>query len=261
MAVSAPSTHPVEPREAEDKRAVPPLENGDRLTRAEFERRYEAMPEVKKAELIEGEVYMPSPVRYRRHGHPHTRLVTWLGNYETDTPGVEAGDNSTIRLDLDNEPQPDAFLIIRPEHRGQVRISADDYIEEAPELVAEVASSSVSYDLGNKLNAYRRNGVREYVVWRVLDRQVDWFVSRDGRFELMPPAADGILRSTVFPGLWLDPAALLRGDKATVQRILQQGLQSPEHGDFVARLEPRPQRLRSRLSRQVPTAPALRRGD
>ena len=130
---------------------------------------------------------MPSPVRYGRHSHPHTRLVTWLGNYETDTPGVEAGDNGTVRLDLDNEPQPDAFLIIRPEHGGQARISEDDYIEGVPELVAEVASSSASYDLGKKLNAYRRNGVREYVVWRVLDRQVDWFVNREGRFRADAP--------------------------------------------------------------------------
>jgi Uma2 family endonuclease len=237
MAVVTPSTQPAESSAAQDDRAIPPLENGDRLTRAEFVRRYDAMPELKKAELVEGEVYIPSPVRHGRHSHPHTRLVTWLGNYETDTPGVEAGDNGSIRLDLDNEPQPDAYLIIRPEWGGQARISADDYIEGAPELVAEVASSSASYDLGKKLNAYRRNGVREYVVWRVLDRQVDWFVNREGRFELIPSAADGILRSTVFPGLWLDPAALVRGEKATVKAILQQGLNSPEHADFVARLE------------------------
>jgi Uma2 family endonuclease len=237
MAVSTQPAKPVEPAETPGNGAVPPLENGDRLTRAEFERRYEAMPGLKKAELIEGEVYMPSPVRHGRHSHPHTRLVTWLGTYETDTPGVEAGDNGSIRLDLDNEPQPDAYLIIRPERGGQARISEDDYIEGAPELVAEVASSSASYDLGKKLNAYRRNGVREYVVWRVLDRQVDWFVNREGRFELMLPAADGILRSTVFPGLWLDPAALVRGEKAMVKAILQQGLDSAEHTDFVARLE------------------------
>ena len=205
MAVpTIPSTQPVEPSEPFGNGAIPPLENGDRLTRDEFERRYDAMPGLKKAELIEGEVYMPSPVRHGRHGHPHTRLVTWLGNYETDTPGVEAGDNGSVRLDLDNEPQPDGFLFIRPEHGGQARISEDDYIEGAPELVAEVASSSASYDLGKKLNVYRRNGVREYVVWRVLDRQVDWFVNRGGRFEPMPPPADGILRSAVFPGLWLD---------------------------------------------------------
>ena len=237
MAVETPSTKPAESKMARDHVTIPPLENGDRLTRAEFERRYDAMPELKKAELIEGEVYMPSPVRYERHSHPHTRAVAWLANYETDTPGVEAGDNGSIRLDLDNEPQPDVFLIIRPERGGQARISEDDYIEGAPELVAEVASSSASYDLGKKLNAYRRNGVREYIVWRVLDRQVDWLVNREGRFEPMRPAADGILRSTVFPGLWLDPDALVRGEKMTVKAILQQGLNSPEHADFVARLE------------------------
>ena len=180
---------------------------------------------------------MPSPVRHGRHSHPHTLLVTWLGNYETDTPGVEAGDNGSIRLDLANEPQPDAYLIIRPECGGQVRISEDDYIEGAPELVAEVAASSASYDLGKKLEAYRRNGVREYVVWRVLDRKVDWFVNRGERFELVPPPADGILRSESFPGLWLDAAALVRRDGAAVQAALQQGLNSPEHAEFLARLE------------------------
>jgi len=236
MAVSTQPAKPVDPAETAGNGTLPPLENGDRLTRAEFERRYDAMPELKKAELIEGEVYMPSPVSHGRHSHPHTRVVAWLANYETDTPGVEAGDNGSVRLDLDNEPQPDGYLIIRPEYGGQARISDNDYIEGAPELVAEVASSSASYDLGKKLNAYRRNGVREYVVWRVLDRQVDWFVNREGRFELMPPAADGILRSTVFPGLWLDPAALVRSDKPTVKAILQQGLNCPEHADFVARL-------------------------
>src|SRR4051794_2440771 len=106
MAASTSRAIPVAPTEAPGERAILLLENGDRLTRAEFERRYEAMPELKKAELIEGEVYIPSPVRHGRHSHPHTRLVTWLGDYETDTPGVEAGDNGSIRLDLDNEPQP-----------------------------------------------------------------------------------------------------------------------------------------------------------
>jgi Uma2 family endonuclease len=104
-------------------------------------------------------------------------------------------------------------------------------------LVIEVSSSSVSYDLGNKLKVYRRNGVREYVVWRVRDRQIDWFVLRGGCFEPLTPAADGTLRSTVFPGLWLDPAALLRGDLATVLAVLQQGLNSPEHAEFAASLQ------------------------
>jgi Uma2 family endonuclease len=217
---------------------LPPLEPGDHLSRPEFERRYEAMPHIKKAELIEGVVYMPSPVRQRRHGRPHGHLVTWLGVYEATTPGVEMGDNTTARLDLTNEPQPDALLLIDPARGGQAHISADDYIEGAPEWIAEVAASSVSIDLNAKLAVYQRNGVLEYVVWRVLNRAVDWFVLRDGQFERLAPDAHGILRSTVFPGLWLDAAALVRGDLATVLAVLQQGLASPEHAAFVARLNP-----------------------
>ncbi len=225
----APTRHPVE--------LVPELENGDRLTREEFERRYEAMPNLKKAELIEGVVYMPSPVRQRRHSRPHLHVCNWLGHYEAGTPGVEGGDNGSIRLDLDNEPQPDAFLFIQPECGGQARISSDDYVEGAPDMVAEVASSSASYDLGVKLQVYRRNAVREYVVWRVLDRQIDWFVLREGRYESMAPSVDGLYRSTVFPGLWLDPVALRNHDLARVLAVVQEGLNTAEHADFVARLE------------------------
>ena len=217
---------------------VPPLEPGDRLSRAEFERRYDAMPNLKKAELIEGVVYMPSPVRVRRHGRPHFDLITWLGNYKTATPGVTGADNASVRLDLDNEPQPDAVLFIDPAKGGQARITSDDYLEKAPELVAEVAASTASYDLNTKLNVYRRNGVREYIVWRVLDRQIDWFVLRDGEFVRLPLDDAGLYRSEVFPGLWLDPAALVRGDTQSVQTALQRGLASREHADFVARLNP-----------------------
>src|SRR5262245_37617256 len=137
---------------------VPTLENGDRLSRTEFERRYDAMPGLKKAELIEGEVYVGSPVRHRQHGIPHSQIHGWLSVYVAGTPGVEAGDNGSIRLDLDNEPQPDAYLMTVPERGGQAKISDDDYIEGAPELVAEIAASSVSYDLGKKQHVYRRNG-------------------------------------------------------------------------------------------------------
>lgn len=216
---------------------IPPLENGDRLTRAEFMRRYDAMPDLKKAELIEGVVYLPSPVRQKYHGRPHSHLNGWLFVYEAGTPGVETGGNSTVLLDLDNAPQPDGLLFIQPHHGGQVRINDDDYIENAPDLVAETAASSASYDLHDKLNAYRRNGVKEYVVHRVLDGQVDWFVLKEGRYESLPASPDGLLRSTVFPGLWLDPAALVRGDAATILAVVQQGLNSPEHAEFVARLQ------------------------
>jgi Uma2 family endonuclease len=213
-----------------------PLEPGDRLTRDEFERRYDAMPNLKKAELLEGIVYMPSPVRQRRHGQPHVNLITWLGTYVAATPGVEGGDNSTVRLDDENEPQPDALLFIDPARGGQARIDDDDYIAGAPELAAEVASSSVSYDLHAKLNVYRRFGVREYVVWRVRNGAIDWFVLREGQYDRLAPDAEGTLKSEVFPGLWLDAAALVRGDLARVLAVVQQGVASPEHATFVARL-------------------------
>ncbi len=217
---------------------LPPLENGDRLSRTEFERRYDAMPHLKKAELIEGIVYMPSPVRLSQHGEPHSYLMGWLVVYKASTPGLRVGDNTTVRLDLDNEPQPDASLLIDPERGGQTRLSEDGYIEGAPELVLEVASSSASYDLHTKRHVYRRNGVQEYVVWRVLDEAIDWFVLRQGEYERLAPGDDGILRSEVFAGLWLDSAALVRHDLVTVLATVQQGLASPEHAAFVAALHP-----------------------
>jgi Uma2 family endonuclease len=218
---------------------IPPLEPGDRLTRDEFERRYEAMPHLKKAELIEGIVYMPSPVRVYRHGQPHAELITWLGCFRAATPGVIVADNTTARLDLDNEPQPDVMLFIEPACGGQVKVTDDDYIEGAPELVAEVASSSVSFDLHTKFNIYRRCGVKEYVVWRVVDREIDWFVLAGGAFERLLPDPTGAFQSKVFPGLWLDPHAIIRGDLARVLAVLQSGVGSPEHAQFVAQLAAR----------------------
>lgn len=220
---------------------IPPLENGDRLTRSEFERRYEAMPHLKKAELIEGVVYIPSPVRQTQHGEPHAHLVGWLVHYAARSPGVRIGDNSTVRLDLDNEPQPDALLFIERGRGGQSRIDDDGYIEGAPEFVAEVTSSRASYDLHTKLHAYRRNGVREYVVWRVLDQELDWLVWRDGEYERLAADADGVLRSRIFPGLWLHQDALLSGDVARVIAVLDEGPATTDHAAFVARLGAQPQ--------------------
>jgi Uma2 family endonuclease len=215
---------------------IPPLEPGDRLTRDEFERRYAAMPNLKKAELIEGVVYMPSPVRVYRHGKPHADLIGCFFVYRAATPGVDGGDNTTAKLDLDNEPQPDAMLFIEPSRGGQVKVSEDDYIEGAPELVAEIASSSVSFDLHTKFNVYRRCGVKEYIVWRVLDQAIDWFVLTGGAYQLLAPESDGVLKSRVFPGLWLDPQALLKGDLARVLAVLQSGIASPEHSEIMNRL-------------------------
>jgi Uma2 family endonuclease len=215
------------------------LHAGDRLTRAEFERRYQALPQVNKAELVEGVVYMPSPVSAEEHGEPHFDLVTWLGIYRAQTPGVYGGDNTTLRLDVDNEPQPDAHLRIRPEAGGSARL-VDGFIEGAPELVAEVSATSASYDLHDKFNAYRRNGVQEYLVWRVEDGAIDWFVLRDGRFDRLPLDPDGIYRSRIFPGLWLDAAALIARNVSRVFDVLQSGLATPEHADFLRKLQTTP---------------------
>jgi Uma2 family endonuclease len=213
---------------------IQPLENGDRLTRAEFERRYDAMPNLKKAELIEGLVYMGSPLHAEAHGSPHADIITWLGVYRAATPGIKLFDNATLRLDPDNEPQPDAML--RIEQGGQSHISEDDYVEGAPELIVEVAASSVSIDLHTKFNVYRRNQVQEYLVWRVYDQAIDWFRLREGKYVQLAINAEGVICSEVFPGLWLEPMALLAGDLAKVLTVLQTGLSTVEHQAFTQRL-------------------------
>ena len=215
---------------------IPPLENGDRLNRYEFERRYNAMPNLRKAELIEGIVYMPAALRFKSHGQPHGRLMTWLGTYEAMTPGLALGVEPTVRLDIDNEPQPDAVLLIAPEAGGQARLSDDDYLEGAPELVVEIAASSVAIDLHAKKQAYRRNGVKEYIVWQVLEQKISWFYLEKGEYLDLAADTDGIIRSRVFPGLWLAVSSVLGGNMQGVLAVLQQGLQSPEHAAFVQKL-------------------------
>jgi Uma2 family endonuclease len=212
---------------------VPALESGDRLTRAEFERRYAATPETFKAELIEGVVYVASPVR-AFHGNPHFNLITWLGVYCTATLGVSGSDNATTRLDLDNEPQPDALL--RIEIGGNSIISEDGYIEGSPELVAEIATSSAAIDLGTKKNAYRRNGVQEYLVWQTFENRLSWFRLSAGEYLLVEPDADGIIRSSTFPGLWLAVSALLEGRMMEVLNTLQVGLSESKHQAFIQSL-------------------------
>ena len=222
---------------------VPVLCAGDRLTRDEFERRYTAMPSLKKAELIEGVVYMGSPLRYEQHGYPERRLSRWLGWYQDATPGLGVVANCTVRLDLDNEPQPDLLVRLPERAGGRSRITADGFLEGPPELVIEVAASSVSYDLHQKLHAYRRNGVLEYLVHRVDDNEVDWFVLEHGSYERLAPHADGTLRSRAFSGLWLDVAALLRADLVALRAAIDRGALDPAHAAFVnsfsSRGEPR----------------------
>jgi Uma2 family endonuclease len=214
-----------------------PLENGDRLTRSEFERRYQAMPLLKKAELIEGVVYVPSPVRYTSHAKPHGFVVAWISVYAAATPGVDFGDNATVRLDMDSEPQPDVLLRIDEQLGGQSRVSSDDYIEGGPELVVEIAASSASYDLHDKLSVYRRNQVQEYLAWRVYEQHFDWWRLREGAYVPLQADAAGVVRSEVFPGLWLAVPALLDGHLAEVLGVLQTGLATSEHLAFVEQLQ------------------------
>lgn len=210
-----------------------PLHSGDHLSRAEFERRYADHPEL-KAELIEGVVYVSSPVRSTRHGKPHSQIMAWLGAYWAATPGVTVDDNTTLRIDLENELQPDACMWI--ETSGRTRVDADDYLAGAPELVVEIAASSVSYDLHDKLRVYRRNGVQEYLVLLALEREVRWYNWQLGEDRVIVADGDGVMRSQLFPGLWLNAERFWQGDVADVLAALQQGLASEEHAAFAQQL-------------------------
>jgi len=216
--------------------ALPPLQSGDRLTRREFERRYEAMPTVKQAELIEGVVFMSSPLFEASHGQPQAHALAWLGVYKAATPGLRIADNTSLRLDNDNEYQPDAILRIDERLGGRSRIAADQYLEGAPELIFEVAASSASVDLYDKFRVYRRVGVQEYIVWQVYDQRINWWELVDGEYAPLAADEQGIVRSSVFPGLWLNVSAMLNDDLKAVLETLQQGIASAEHAAFVTRL-------------------------
>jgi Uma2 family endonuclease len=194
---------------------VPFLENGDVLHAREFLRRFERMPDVKKAELIEGIVYMGSPVSVK-HAEADSLIQGWLLAYAAKNKQVRVAANVTVQLDPENTVQPDALLRLLPEHGGECRPGDKGYLRGAPELIVEIAASSASVDLHDKRRAYERNGVKEYLVWRVLEGQLDWFRLEGDEYVKVAPDADGMIRSTVFPGLALNVAALLAGDSAAV---------------------------------------------
>ncbi|MEX0702040.1 MAG: Uma2 family endonuclease [Planctomycetales bacterium] len=216
-------------------RSIPPLENGDRLPRDEFRRRWANMPGLKRAERFGGSVFMQAAVRFREHGQPHQDLQGWMMHYKAFTPGIEGGVDATVEDPLD-DAQPDGCLLIAPERGGQCRVNDEGYLVGAPEFVAEVAASSASFDLHDKFDAYQRSGVREYLVWKVLERSVVWFELVEGEFVDLPPDEDGIHRSRVLPGLWLDSPSLLASRLDRVLDVLDEGLASSEHAEFVKRL-------------------------
>ncbi len=211
------------------------FETGDHLSQPEFHALYERAPEHVKAELIAGVVYMQSSLK-RSHGRSHSLLMRWMGSYEDETPGVEAYDNATTIMNPDSEPQPDACLVIVPDKGGQTRFTLDDYLEGPPEFIGEVASSSQSIDLHAKKMDYQRAGVCEYLVVALRQKKVYWFINRDGKFEELTPEADGYFHSQVFPGLWLDPSALIALDGKRVLSALRVGLATAAHAQFARQL-------------------------
>jgi hypothetical protein len=229
---------------------IPPLRDGDRMTRDEFWRRYEASPDVTRAELIKGVVHIISrcspkgkgpavpPVSNEGHGDPHFDIIQWLGAYSRRTPGVRGSAPSTVFAPSEDAmPEPDALLRILPECGGQTTTDEEGYLYGAPELAVEVSNTTALIDLGPKLEVYQTEGIREYLVWRSRDRAVDWFrLNRSSRYVPLPPDADGVIRSRVFPGLWLDVNALLANDLDKVLAVVQLGLASPEHAAFVEKL-------------------------
>ena len=210
-----------------------PLENGESLHASEFLRRYEVMPEVTKAELIQGIVHVMSPVSLD-HGEPDNLLQTVIGVYALHTTGVKAATNATVKLSADDVFQPDGLLRSSPEYGGQSR--SEVYLQGAPELGVEIAVSSSSIDANAKKTSYRRSGMQEYIVWRTQQKALDWWQLVDDDYRSIEPDENGILKSRIFPGLWLDPQALLSEDGVRVLEVVNQGLASPEHGEFVERV-------------------------
>jgi Uma2 family endonuclease len=214
---------------------VPPVENGDRLDQKTFHERYESMAEHVHAELIGGIVYMASPQKL-----PHSKTTTlvgrWLDEYEEHTLGTECYAGASNILGADSQPEPDHCLLILPECGGQSSKTKKGYLKGAPELIVETSETTESRDLHQKKADYEKAGVREYVVAALRSQKVFWFILRAGKFAPLKPGPDGIFRSRIFPGLWLDADALLRRDRKAILAGLARGLATPEHEAFVAKL-------------------------
>ena len=192
-----------------------PFENGDVLSREEFHRLYSECDELEHVELIEGVVYLPSPTRADGHAREQMLVLAWLDAYASRRDGVSVLPPNTLLLDERNEPEPDAMLV-----REGDAAYRDGYLASAPELIVEIAASSAARDLHQKKQAYERNGVREYMVWRTKEAGIDWFRLVDGKYERVEPGRDGVIESAEFPGLRLDVQAIVDGDRKRVLAAL-----------------------------------------
>ena len=226
------------------------LREGERLTRDEFMRRWEAMPDLKFAELIDGIVHMPSPLS-NVHGDFHARVCVWLGNYVMVTPGCLLVTSVTWLMTDTSVPQPDLALKILAEYGGKSWMEGE-YPGGAPELIVEISHTTGSRDSGVKQRLYERSGVREYLIVKTKKRQISWNELVEGKYREIQPGEDGLLRSRVFPGLWLNTTALWNCDYGGLYAGVQQGASIPEHAEFVDKL------LRAKTCAFAPLAPELK---
>ena len=216
---------------------IPFLQSGMRLSSEEFLQRWDMLPNVKFAELINGVVHMPSPLGFD-HGDHDSLLIWWIAEYALSTPGLRGSNNITCKFDKNNIPQPDMSLRILPEYGGQTGVDGR-FITGAPELIIEVAVTSLNLDMGEKLKLYQIAGVKEYIVAEVESQELHWHRLHKKKYQRIEPGEDGILRSIEFPGLWLDVTAFYQYNQARFREVLQVGLQSPEHVEFVELLQSR----------------------
>ncbi len=216
---------------------IPSLHDGQELDQPAFHEIYSRYPEDFRAELIDGVVYLMNMPLHSDHADPDGILIGFLFTYSIETAGTSIKPNVTTLLGPRSEVQPDCCLLIDPASGGRTAKDAKGAVINAPELIVEVASSTLRVDLNAKKKVYEEAGALEYVVFDVPHRKFHWFVLREGRFEPLPIDADGLYRSRAFPGLWLDEAAFVRGDGRSLVAALRRGLESPEHAEFVHRLE------------------------
>ena len=222
------------------------LRDGERIPPDEFRRRcgvLEAVGVDFRVEYVNGVVRMMPPPNFAGHTHPIRVMQGLLSAYTRQTPGVIDYTESGVTLPVEEtsaDVSPDLCLVVQPGRGGQMSVDDAGYFVGPPELVVEVANSSLSYDLGEKRDLYEAAGVQEYLVHATRERRL-LMMRRDGdRFRTVMPDADGVLASRIFPGLVFDTAAIIADDIAAAEATLDRVMQSPEvaaaHQNLVASL-------------------------